>query len=281
MQRSTPTRFRAIHDARPIAGLPWVVGVFRWNDQAQPMPSPAVDPATDQVLLVSTGELVLEHGERRLPLVAGQAVALRVGDPAWRLRTGGPAWTVLGVRLDGYAEAFADLRARHPEPFRCPADGALAQQLAALVDEDAAPMRIGLAAGLRLASGVVALLAEQTVAGEADSQAAGRLVRQALRLIEARPPVEVHVEGIAAALGISRRHLTRCFQQRLGRSPAQVITEHLVRQACTLLRSTTAPVAEVAHRLGYQSPSAFAAAFRDLTGLSPTEYRDEGSATLW
>ena len=43
--------------------------------------------------------------------------------------------------------------------------------------------------------------------------------------------------------------------------------------AANLLRSSDLPVAEIAHRVGYEDPSRFAAAFRRHTGCRPTELR--------
>jgi AraC-like DNA-binding protein len=44
-------------------------------------------------------------------------------------------------------------------------------------------------------------------------------------------------------------------------------------RAVEALAGTEAPVTEIALEVGYSSISAFNAAFRDLTGKSPTEYR--------
>ena len=43
--------------------------------------------------------------------------------------------------------------------------------------------------------------------------------------------------------------------------------------AAALLRESDLPVAEIAHRVGYEDPSRFAAAFRRHTGRRPTELR--------
>ena len=43
--------------------------------------------------------------------------------------------------------------------------------------------------------------------------------------------------------------------------------------AAQLLQESDLPVAEIAHRVGYEDPSRFAAAFRRHTGRRPTELR--------
>lgn len=46
-----------------------------------------------------------------------------------------------------------------------------------------------------------------------------------------------------------------------------------MRSAARLLTSTSLEVTEVAHRVGFQTPSAFSRAFRGHHGLSPTDFR--------
>jgi AraC-like DNA-binding protein len=47
------------------------------------------------------------------------------------------------------------------------------------------------------------------------------------------------------------------------------------REAARLLQESDLPVAEIAHRVGYEDPSRFAAAFRRHTGRRPTELRKQ------
>ena len=49
--------------------------------------------------------------------------------------------------------------------------------------------------------------------------------------------------------------------------------EEIRAEAARLLQESDLPVAEIAHRVGYEDPSRFAAAFRRHTGRRPTELR--------
>ena len=50
--------------------------------------------------------------------------------------------------------------------------------------------------------------------------------------------------------------------------------------AAQLLQESDLPVAEIAHRVGYEDPSRFAAAFRRHTGRRPTELRRVACPTV-
>lgn len=79
--------------------------------------------------------------------------------------------------------------------------------------------------------------------------------------------------GIARATGQSPRALARRFSEELGMTWTEVLRRIRIIRAVEALAGTEAPVTEIALEVGYSSISAFNAAFRDLTGKSPTEYR--------
>lgn len=81
-------------------------------------------------------------------------------------------------------------------------------------------------------------------------------------------------EALAARFNISLTTMKRCFKSVFGSSIGDWLTEYRVNQAAVLLRTErTLRVVEIAGRVGYDSPSKFAIAFRRIMGLSPTEYR--------
>ncbi|KWV60417.1 hypothetical protein AS156_28915 [Bradyrhizobium macuxiense] len=56
-------------------------------------------------------------------------------------------------------------------------------------------------------------------------------------------------------------------------SPQARLRQHRLEQAMNMLRYTDCSIVEVAVALGYGSQTAFAAAFRRLTGETPTDWR--------
>ncbi len=85
--------------------------------------------------------------------------------------------------------------------------------------------------------------------------------------------------GWADHAGLSRFQLYRMVRKQCGQSPSQWLIRRRLEQACELLRSSSAPVAEVARSSGWQDPNFFARTFRAHTGHSPTEWRRQFGET--
>ncbi|HEX8550939.1 MAG TPA: AraC family transcriptional regulator [Abditibacteriaceae bacterium] len=92
--------------------------------------------------------------------------------------------------------------------------------------------------------------------------------RAMLEDVEALPSTE----DVALAVGWSADHLRRAFRAAFNTTPQGVQMAARLRRGRELLRDGNIPVAEVAHRCGFDDPSHFARAFRAETGLSPREF---------
>ena len=100
-----------------------------------------------------------------------------------------------------------------------------------------------------------------------------RTLIAAIQLMEARTETPLKQAEIAAALGVSSRHLERLFRQHLGLTPQLYYRELRLRQARSLLRSTALPVSEVAAAYGFSTSSYFAKCYFDLFGRRPAGER--------
>ncbi len=98
-------------------------------------------------------------------------------------------------------------------------------------------------------------------------------VRKALTLTEARLADEVRFEDVADTVGLVPRSLARRFEAELGMTWRAVLRRMRVLRAIELLAAGDTPVTTIAHEVGYSSLSAFNAAFRELTGATPSDYR--------
>lgn len=81
------------------------------------------------------------------------------------------------------------------------------------------------------------------------------------------------VEGAARAAHLSVRTLTRRFGDELGTTPRAFLRAARMLRAMDLLARRSARVTEVALAVGFESPSAFTAAFVDFAGETPRAYR--------
>jgi AraC family transcriptional regulator len=84
---------------------------------------------------------------------------------------------------------------------------------------------------------------------------------------------EIRLAELAALLGLSRFHFCSAFRAATGRSPHAWLTAARMRRARELLADPEWPITRIALAVGFQSSSAFAASFRRVVGMSPSEYR--------
>ncbi|MEU4692356.1 AraC family transcriptional regulator [Actinoplanes sp. NPDC023714] len=98
-------------------------------------------------------------------------------------------------------------------------------------------------------------------------------LRRALALTEERLGGEVRFEDIAAEVGLVPRSLARRFEDETGMTWRAVLRRMRILRAIEELAAGDASVTAVAFAVGYTSLSGFNAAFRELTGRTPSEYR--------
>ena len=88
----------------------------------------------------------------------------------------------------------------------------------------------------------------------------------------------VTTEDIADALFMSRSYVSRCFRKEAGVTLQQYIRDKKIEEAKRLLLYTDKPVTSISVYLGYSSPGHFSRVFRESTGKTPVEYREDRSA---
>lgn len=83
----------------------------------------------------------------------------------------------------------------------------------------------------------------------------------------------VSLQELAELLGLSRFHFCKAFRKATGFTPHRWLVRLRMDQARRLLDGGRLSITEVALAVGYQTPSAFAQAFRSAVGETPTHYR--------
>ena len=74
-------------------------------------------------------------------------------------------------------------------------------------------------------------------------------------------------------LGVTPDHLSRGCRAVTGLSALDLLHERLLLESRRLLAYTQAPVADVAHELGFDDPAYFSRFFARRAGLSPQAFR--------
>ena len=95
----------------------------------------------------------------------------------------------------------------------------------------------------------------------------------ALTLIHRHPERSWTVAKLAERATMSRSAFSATFVKVLGKPPLQYLRERRMQLACRLLRNPSLGLKEIASRVGYESVSAFSAAFKRFVDMSPGDYR--------
>ncbi len=88
----------------------------------------------------------------------------------------------------------------------------------------------------------------------------------------------ISVEQLTRIAGMSESSLLRAFKQATGRSPTHYLLALRLRRARHLLRNTNLNITEIAFQTGFNDSNYFARQFRKGIGVSPREYRMQGSS---
>lgn len=98
-------------------------------------------------------------------------------------------------------------------------------------------------------------------------------VRRAIELMNARLTEDVGLDELANAVGLSVSHFSRSFKVSVGVAPHRWLAERRIERAKLLLSESGLGLTEIAQSVGFGGQSAFGAAFKRVTGLTPSEYR--------
>lgn len=103
----------------------------------------------------------------------------------------------------------------------------------------------------------------------------GERLRIVLAYIADHLGEDLRLERLAGLAGMSRHHFSRAFKQATGRPPHRYVVEQRLTRAKDLLRSTTLPIADIAHEVGMSSQSHLTNTFRTKEGTTPARYRTQ------
>ncbi len=80
---------------------------------------------------------------------------------------------------------------------------------------------------------------------------------------------------IAQSASISESECLRCFRTTIGSSPIQYLKRYRLQKAADYLSDSGLTVTQIAERCGFMEMSYFAKSFKDLRGMTPSEFRKE------
>ncbi len=182
-------------------------------------------------------------------------------------------WHFLGIIFKGDAamSVLRGLVARYGWVYDLPLNTSVIKHLRALANQPTHSIAMTASEGMAL---VQEVLAAVTRSAERDKVTVGRLkVAQAVeRTIVDNLAENYSVDELARIHEVSREHLTRIFTQEYGMPPHQYAIEMKVREAGRLLRHTNVPIKTIMSEVGL-TPRTFYRVFKQITGMSPKDYR--------
>lgn len=129
-----------------------------------------------------------------------------------------------------------------------------------------------------LASALFSLLIRGWIA---ESKVTGSILRllteprlyPALQSLLTQPEKALSLSELASMCHVSRATFIRLFQQKAGRSPADLMTSIRMTQAARMLSKPRPSISVISEMVGYSSEPAFHRVFRKRIGMAPGEFR--------
>lgn len=100
-------------------------------------------------------------------------------------------------------------------------------------------------------------------------------VKNFLRLVRAHHRKERAIGFYADKMFISPKYLSLIIKEATGRSAAEWIDQYVLQEAKNLLRYSGKNVQQIAYELNFSNQSSFGKYFKNLTGMSPTQFQNQ------
>ena len=100
-------------------------------------------------------------------------------------------------------------------------------------------------------------------------------VQKCCDYIEMNLGEKIRASDLASLAGYSEYYMTRKFKAETGYFISDYVKFARIERAKLLLQSTDLSILEIAGRLGFATRSYFSQAFREVTGMTPTQFREK------
>jgi AraC family transcriptional regulator len=98
-------------------------------------------------------------------------------------------------------------------------------------------------------------------------------VKRVTAYMRAHLDKDIGLQDLADLVGLSRFYFCGAFRAATGYTPHEWLTRLRIREAGRLLADPRTSISDIALMVGYATPSAFAARFRRIMGVTPREFR--------
>ncbi|HHW31934.1 MAG TPA: response regulator [Clostridiaceae bacterium] len=91
---------------------------------------------------------------------------------------------------------------------------------------------------------------------------------------------DIRVKDIADSMQLSESHLSRIFKEETSYTIVDYITYYRIKKACSLLMDQSSKVYEVSEKVGYKDQRYFSVIFKQMVGITPTEFKEGKAANI-
>jgi len=99
-------------------------------------------------------------------------------------------------------------------------------------------------------------------------------IDEAIKFINQNYHRDINMAMVANHVSLNYYYFSSIFKEKIGLSFLDYLNKVRIEKAKELLVNTDLKVWEIAEKVGYKNPKHFARIFKDITGLTPNEYRD-------
>ena len=127
---------------------------------------------------------------------------------------------------------------------------------------------------------IYALIMKQILSADANAHTSKPLrnvihIENALQLIHTRYNDNLTIDEVAKICGYSQSNFCKIFKNITGETFHNVLNNHRLKVACSLLKETDLSVESVALQAGFADSKSFCRIFKNVNGVTPGAYRKE------
>jgi AraC-like DNA-binding protein len=103
------------------------------------------------------------------------------------------------------------------------------------------------------------------------------------RMLRARDAIDrayaepLDISRLAQVAAVSDAHFIRTFRGTFGETPHRYLQRRRVERAMFMLRETDRTITDICLDVGFNSLGTFSRTFTEIVGITPTDYRAQGS----
>lgn len=227
------------------------------------------------IVLTISGEGVFEYNGQKYVMAPGDICIVPPNSPHIYYPAENKEWEFYWIHiLNNHATSFINKIVEDNEPV-FPCDDAkriidLTERLIACGDDTSNDTSVDES---RIISDIVHTLLKYETKDIFKNQRAKYILDGAMQYIEKHYAENIKISDLCEKLYISQTHLIRLFNKYFDMTPHQYIEQFRLKKSLVLLAHTYMSIEDIAHRVGYGSPSNFILKFKKMYEITPQQYR--------